>query len=93
MVRWRGSTKRLDVFFSLTVVENTIDGALPWTKYAQKFLVHPSTGLAPFHCVLGYQLPLFSWSSELYEVPAVDDWIKRNERCVGQHSTQVATSC
>ncbi|KAL0173711.1 hypothetical protein M9458_029679 [Cirrhinus mrigala] len=53
---------------------------LPWTEYAQNSLIHSSTGLTPFQCVLGYQPPLFPWSGEPSSVPAVNDWIQRSER-------------
>lgn len=49
---------------------------LPWAEYAQNSLTHSSTGLTPFQDftpVLGYQPPLFPWSGEPSEVPAVDD--------------------
>lgn len=53
---------------------------LPWAEYARNSLTHSSTGLTPFQCVLGYQPPMFPWSGEPSEVPAVDDWVRRSER-------------
>lgn len=53
---------------------------LPWAEYAQNSLTHSSTGLTPFQCALGFQPPLFPWSGEPSEVPAVDDWIRRSEQ-------------
>ncbi|KAK3549129.1 hypothetical protein QTP70_033334, partial [Hemibagrus guttatus] len=47
---------------------------LPWAEYAQNSLIHYLTGLTPFQCVLGYQLPLFPWSGEPSDVPAVEEW-------------------
>lgn len=44
---------------------------LPWTKYAQNSLRQATTGLTPFQCILGYQPPLFPWSGEPLDVPAV----------------------
>ncbi|KAK3511170.1 hypothetical protein QTP70_032139 [Hemibagrus guttatus] len=52
---------------------------LPWAEYAQNSLTHSSTGLTPFQCVLGYQPPLFPWSGEPSDVPAVDEWSKRSQ--------------
>ncbi|KAK3545984.1 hypothetical protein QTP70_018816 [Hemibagrus guttatus] len=43
---------------------------LPWAEYAQNSLIHSSTGLMPFQCVLGYQPPLF---------PAVEEWYRRSQ--------------
>ncbi|KAK3569917.1 hypothetical protein QTP86_007353 [Hemibagrus guttatus] len=50
-----------------------------WSKYAQNSLMHSAMGLTPFLCILGYQPPLFSWSSEPSEVPAMDDWVGRSQ--------------
>ncbi|KAL0188420.1 hypothetical protein M9458_015519, partial [Cirrhinus mrigala] len=53
---------------------------LPWAEYAQNSLRQDSTGLTPFQCVLGYQPPLFSWTEEPSNVPAVDYWFRESER-------------
>ncbi|KAK3512875.1 hypothetical protein QTP70_028941, partial [Hemibagrus guttatus] len=49
---------------------------LPWAEYTQNSLIHSSTGLMPFQCVLGYQPPLFPWSEEPSDVPAVKEWYR-----------------
>ncbi|KAK3515670.1 hypothetical protein QTP70_026462 [Hemibagrus guttatus] len=56
---------------------------LPWAEYAQNSLIHSSMGLMPFQCVLGYQPPLFPWSGEPSEVPAVEEWYRLSQE-VGQ---------
>ncbi|KAL0153949.1 hypothetical protein M9458_050706, partial [Cirrhinus mrigala] len=53
---------------------------LPWAKYAQNSLRQYTTGLTPFLCVLGYQPPLFPWTEEPSNVPAVDHWFRESER-------------
>lgn len=50
-----------------------------WAEYAQNSLRKPSTGISPFQSVLGYQPPLFPWSSEPSELPAVSAWMQRSE--------------
>ncbi|KAK3541244.1 hypothetical protein QTP86_016908 [Hemibagrus guttatus] len=52
---------------------------LPWAKYAQNSLIHSSTGLTPFQCVVGYQPPLFPWSGEPSDVPAVEEWSRLSQ--------------
>ncbi|XP_016140413.1 uncharacterized protein [Sinocyclocheilus grahami] len=52
---------------------------LPWAEYAQNSLTQTTTGLTPFQCILGYQPPLFSWTGEPSEVPAVDHWFRVSE--------------
>ncbi|XP_051542269.1 uncharacterized protein LOC127433932 [Myxocyprinus asiaticus] len=52
---------------------------LPWAEYVQNSILKPSTKLTPFQCVLGFQPPLFPWSGELSDVPAVNDWFQRSE--------------
>ena len=53
---------------------------LPWVECAQNSLRQTTTGLTPFQCVLGYQPPLFPWSGEPSEVPAVNHWFQQSER-------------
>ncbi len=53
---------------------------LPWAEYAQKSLRQSTTGLTPFQCILCYQPPLFPWTEEPSEVPAVDYWFRESER-------------
>ncbi|KAL0152565.1 hypothetical protein M9458_052288 [Cirrhinus mrigala] len=57
---------------------------LLWAEYAQNSLRKPSTNLTPFQCVLGYQPPLFPWSGEPSELPAVNSWFQRCEETWNQ---------
>ncbi|KAK3520216.1 hypothetical protein QTP70_019357 [Hemibagrus guttatus] len=52
---------------------------LPWAEYAQNSLIPSSTGLTPFQCVLGYQPPLFPWSGEPSNVPAMEEWSRLSQ--------------
>ncbi|KAL0164369.1 hypothetical protein M9458_040122, partial [Cirrhinus mrigala] len=53
---------------------------LPWAEYAQNSLRQDTTGLTPFQCVLRYKPPLFPWTVEPSNVPAVDHWFRESER-------------
>ncbi|KAI2664442.1 Transposon Tf2-6 polyprotein [Labeo rohita] len=55
-----------------------------WAEYAQNSLHKPSTNLTPFQCVLGYQPPMFPWSGEPSELPAVDSWLQNSEETWNQ---------
>ncbi|KAL0199704.1 hypothetical protein M9458_002891, partial [Cirrhinus mrigala] len=52
---------------------------LLWAEYAQNSIRKPSTNLTPFQCTLGYQPPLFPWSGEPSDLPAVNSWFQRSE--------------
>lgn len=53
---------------------------LTWAEYAQNSLRQSTTGLTPFHCIFGYQPPLFPWTREPSDIPAVDYWFRARER-------------
>uniref|UniRef100_A0A8C1UMJ1 Integrase catalytic domain-containing protein n=1 Tax=Cyprinus carpio TaxID=7962 RepID=A0A8C1UMJ1_CYPCA len=67
---------------------------LIWAEYAQNSLQQTSTKLTPFQCVLGYQPPLFPWSGEPSEIPAVNTWFQDSERVWNQahHHLQQAVN-
>ncbi|KAI2657226.1 Transposon Tf2-9 polyprotein [Labeo rohita] len=50
-----------------------------WAEYAQNSLRKPTTNLTPFQCILGYQPPLFPWSGEPSDLPAVNSWFQHSE--------------
>ncbi|KAL0195242.1 hypothetical protein M9458_008814 [Cirrhinus mrigala] len=50
-----------------------------WAEYAQNSLRKPATHLTPFQCILGFQPPLFPWSGEPSELPAVNSWFQHSE--------------
>ncbi|KAI2659651.1 Transposon Tf2-11 polyprotein [Labeo rohita] len=52
---------------------------LLWAEYAQNSICKPSTNLTPFQCILGYQPPLFPWSGEPSDLPAVNSWFQQSE--------------
>ncbi|KAK3549110.1 hypothetical protein QTP70_032425 [Hemibagrus guttatus] len=62
---------------------------LGWAEYAQNSLRQPSTRLTPFQCVLSYQPPLFPWSGEPSDFPAVDHWFRESERVWGSAHHQL----
>ncbi|KAI2647453.1 Transposon Tf2-9 polyprotein [Labeo rohita] len=55
----------------------------PWAEYAQNSLRQDSTGLTPFQCILGYQPPLYPWTEDSSNVPAVGHWFRERERVWG----------
>ncbi|KAL0177388.1 hypothetical protein M9458_026282, partial [Cirrhinus mrigala] len=62
-----------------------------WAEYAQNSLRKPSTHLTPFQCVLGFQPPLFPWSGEPSELPAVDSWFQQSEETWNQAHVHLQT--
>ncbi|KAL0180376.1 hypothetical protein M9458_025818, partial [Cirrhinus mrigala] len=78
--RQREKSKNSDVTSRHTVVETNWSRILPWAEYTQNSLRQDTTGLTPFQCVLGYQPPLFPWTEEPSNVPAVDHWFRESER-------------
>ncbi|KAL0173534.1 hypothetical protein M9458_029502, partial [Cirrhinus mrigala] len=60
--------------------QHSWDRFLLWAEYAQNSLHQDTTGMTPFQCVLGYQPPLFPWTEELSNFPAVDYWFRESER-------------
>ncbi|KAK3510510.1 hypothetical protein QTP70_009135 [Hemibagrus guttatus] len=52
---------------------------LPWAEFAQNSLIHSSTRLNPFQCVLGYQPPLFPWHGEPSDIPSVEEWYRLSQ--------------
>ncbi|KAI2660671.1 Transposon Tf2-6 polyprotein [Labeo rohita] len=50
-----------------------------WAEYAQNSLRKPTTQLTPFQCILGFQPPLFPWSGEPSDHPAVNSWFQQSE--------------
>ncbi len=63
-----------------------------WAEYAQNSLRKTSTGLTPFKCVLGFQPPLFPWSGEPSELPAVNDCLRRSEITWNEAHTHLQSS-
>ncbi|KAL0146623.1 hypothetical protein M9458_057963 [Cirrhinus mrigala] len=63
---------------------------LPWAEYTQNSLCQDTTDLTPFQCILWYQPPLFPWTEEPSNVPAVDHWFRES---VGLSSSPSAAGC
>lgn len=53
---------------------------LAWAEYFLNTRVSPVTNLSPFHCVLGYQPPLFNRDSPDELVPRVEDLYQESRR-------------
>ncbi|KAG1952342.1 retrotransposable element [Pimephales promelas] len=62
---------------------------LIWAEYAQNSLQKHFTGLTPFQCILGFQPPLYPWSGEPTNVPAINDWLRRSEETWDQAHTHL----
>ncbi|XP_051516686.1 uncharacterized protein LOC127419376 [Myxocyprinus asiaticus] len=73
--------QELTKFLRMYCQQNQADWSrfLPWAEYAQTSIFKPSTKLTPFQCILGFQPPLFPWSGEPSDVPAVNDWFQCSE--------------
>ncbi|KAI2646606.1 Transposon Tf2-6 polyprotein [Labeo rohita] len=52
---------------------------LLWAEYAQNSIRKPATNMTPFQCTLGFQPPLFPWSGEPSDLPALDSWFQQSE--------------
>ncbi|KAI2647066.1 Transposon Tf2-6 polyprotein [Labeo rohita] len=52
---------------------------LLWAEYTQNSIRKPSTNMTPFQCTLGFQPPLFPWSGEPSDLPALDSWFQQSE--------------
>ncbi|KAL0199234.1 hypothetical protein M9458_007774, partial [Cirrhinus mrigala] len=64
--------------------QDTWSRYLFWAEYAQNSLRKPSTQLTPFQCILGFQPPLFPWSGEPSNLPAVNSWFQQSEETWNQ---------
>ncbi|KAI2647328.1 Transposon Tf2-9 polyprotein [Labeo rohita] len=60
--------------------QHSWDRFLLWAEYAQNSLRQDTTGMTPFQYILCYQPPLFPWTEEPSNVPAVDYWFWESER-------------
>ncbi len=60
-----------------------------WAEYAQNSLHKPATGITPFQCILGFQPPLFPWSGEPSELPAINSWLQRSEEVWNEAHTHL----
>lgn len=49
-------------------------------RVCSDFLHQATTGLTPFQCILSYQPPLFPWSGEPSDFPAIHHWFQESER-------------
>lgn len=53
---------------------------LTWVEYAHNSLPTSATGMSPFHCVFGYQPPVFSESEPEVSVPSAQALVRRCRR-------------
>ncbi|XP_054865645.1 uncharacterized protein LOC129348709 [Amphiprion ocellaris] len=81
-----GQTERanqsLEAFLWCMVSENPSSWCdrLPWIEYAYNSFSNDSSGLSPFQCSLGYQLPLFPSQESEINIPSVHSLVRRMQR-------------
>ncbi|KAI2647423.1 Transposon Tf2-11 polyprotein [Labeo rohita] len=79
--RQTGRSRSSDVTSGHTVKKISTAGAgSSHGPSTHKTLRQDSTGITPFQCVLCCQPPLFPWTEEPSNVPAVDHWFRESER-------------
>ena len=66
--------------------------SLPWVEYAHNSLPTSAICLSPFHCCLGFQLPLFPSQEEEVAVPSAQAFVQRCKRTWSRARTQLLRS-
>ncbi|KAM9834394.1 uncharacterized protein ACBT44_011743 isoform 2-T3 [Syngnathus typhle] len=65
---------------------------LPWVEYAHNSLPSSATGLSPFHCVFGYQPPLFVHQERDTACPSAQACVRRCRRAWARAQTALLRS-
>ncbi|XP_037103993.1 uncharacterized protein LOC119120871, partial [Syngnathus acus] len=65
---------------------------LPWVEYAHNSLPSSATGLSPFHCVFGYQPPLFAHQERDTACPSTQACVRRCRRAWARARTALLRS-
>ncbi len=91
MARCNASTKNSSDSFDHTAIEISLTGAASYSgfEYEQNYLHKPATGITPFQCTLGFQPPLFPWSGEPSELPAVNSLLQHSEETCNEAHTHL----